>query len=123
MNDTDPRYDQLRMRYAGSLPRKHDDLAQAWRAFAEKPGDAIARRDLHAQIHRLSGSAPSYGYADLGALARATDALMSQPDMRDPALQQAPTDCVRRLAVLVPALLAALVAAAALATKELPAIP
>ncbi len=123
MNDADQPYEQLRMRYAGSLARKHDDLARAWQVFAKKPGDAAARRGLHAQIHRLSGSAASYGYENLGALAHRFDELLSQPDPRASALMQAPADFAPVLDAPMQALLGALVEATALAMKNPPAIP
>lgn len=119
MNPADSAYDQLRMNYAQSLARKYEDLAQAWECFSRMPGDADACRGLHAQIHRLTGSAPSYGYANLGALARELDELMSQMDACD----ALPVGCASRLEAPTKALLAALVAAAALAPKDLPAIP
>ena len=123
MNESDSRYDQLRARYAGSLARKQGDLAQAWRALAENPAAVAARRELHLQIHRLNGSASSYGYARLGALAHALDELMSQTDANGASSNEAPIDFVARLGAPIQALLAALAEAHARATQEPPAIP
>ncbi len=119
MNAADKPYDQLRKRYADSLTRKHGDLAQAWHIFVEKPGDAAARDSMHAQIHQLSGSAPSYGYIRIGALAHALDVLMSQPE----AGESTPTDFARVLDAPIHTLLGALVEVAALAAEDLPEIP
>ncbi|MEO7064481.1 MAG: Hpt domain-containing protein [Dokdonella sp.] len=122
MNETDPHYDPLRMRYAASLARKHADLVQAWRAFADTP-DAAARLDLHAQIHRLSGSASSYGYVRLGAVANAADELMSQPEPQGQGSPQMSTAAIERLAASIQTLLGALADAEVLAKTEPPAIP
>ena len=64
--------DALHARYARSLASKHATLLEAWRAFAAAKDDASARK-LHGLIHRLAGSAPTYGYASLGLLARKAD--------------------------------------------------
>lgn len=122
MNVADPHYDPLRLRYAASLAGKRADLVQAWRAFADTP-DAAARLDLHAQIHRLSGSAASYGYGKLGAVANSADQLMSQPEPPEPRPLQASTETVERLAAAVQALLGALAEADVRAKTDPPAIP
>jgi HPt (histidine-containing phosphotransfer) domain-containing protein len=72
MTVTSPELDALHARYAGSLASKHAALLEAWRVFAAAPDDAAARK-LHGLVHRLAGSAPTYGYASLGLLARKAD--------------------------------------------------
>ena len=119
MNEADPHYAPLRKRYAASLAAKRDDLVRAWRSFADNPGDAAGRRDLHALIHRLSGSAASYGYAHLGAIASAADELMSQTAAHESGSNAG----VARLAPSIDALLQALAEADVLGMKEPPAIP
>ena len=64
--------DALHTRYARSLASKHEGLLDAWRAFVAAPDEATART-LHGLVHRLAGSAPTYGYASLGLLARKAD--------------------------------------------------
>ena len=72
MTATSPQMDALHARYALSLASKHAALLEAWRAFdAEK--DETSARKLHSLVHRLAGSAPTYGYASLGLLARKAD--------------------------------------------------
>ena len=76
----------LRERYAASFAAKRDALDAAWTAFAASPDEAGARAVRHL-AHRLSGSAPAYGYDTLGAFARDIDALLtdwieSAPDAR-----------------------------------------
>jgi HPt (histidine-containing phosphotransfer) domain-containing protein len=64
--------DALHARYARSLASKQAALLEAWRAFKTAKDDASAR-ELHGLVHRLAGSAPTYGYASLGTLARKAD--------------------------------------------------
>jgi HPt (histidine-containing phosphotransfer) domain-containing protein len=72
MTATSPQLDALHARYARSLASKHASLLEAWRAFAAAKDDTSAHT-LHGLIHRLAGSAPTYGYASLGTLARTAD--------------------------------------------------
>lgn len=72
MTATSPQMDALHARYARSLASKHAALLEAWRAFAVAKDDASARK-LHGLVHRLAGSAPTYGYDSLGTLARKAD--------------------------------------------------
>jgi HPt (histidine-containing phosphotransfer) domain-containing protein len=72
MTATSPQMDALHARYARSLASKHAALLEAWRAYAAAKDDASARK-LHGLVHRLAGSAPTYGYASLGMLARKAD--------------------------------------------------
>lgn len=72
MTATSPQMDALHARYARSLASKHAALLEAWRAFKKTKDDASAKK-LHGLVHRLAGSAPTYGYASLGTLARKAD--------------------------------------------------
>ena len=72
MTDSSLRFEQLRVRYAQSLPSKHSALGDAWRAFEADP-DATNGRELQMMVHRLAGSAPAYGYPVLGQLASSID--------------------------------------------------
>jgi HPt (histidine-containing phosphotransfer) domain-containing protein len=72
MTATSPQMDALHARYARSLASKHAALLDAWRAFKKARDDASAKK-LHGLVHRLAGSAPTYGYGSLGALARTAD--------------------------------------------------
>jgi HPt (histidine-containing phosphotransfer) domain-containing protein len=72
MTETSPQIDALHARYARSLASKHVALLEAWRTFVAANDDASARK-LHGLVHRLAGSAPTYGYASLGTLARKAD--------------------------------------------------
>ena len=78
MNDSQ-RFDELRASYAQSLASKYSTLESAWHEFAAAPG-APALRDLHVLVHRLVGSAPAYGYAQIGDLARVADTQIAEWD-------------------------------------------
>jgi HPt (histidine-containing phosphotransfer) domain-containing protein len=84
MTATSPQMDALHARYARSLASKHAALQEAWRAFKAAKDDASARK-LHGLVHRLAGSAPTYGYASLGTLARNADHAFahSGPDLAE----------------------------------------
>ena len=72
MTATSPQMQALHARYARSLASKHAALLDAWRAFSAAKDESSARK-LHGLVHRLAGSAPTYGYASLGTLARKAD--------------------------------------------------
>ncbi len=89
MDDSKQRFELLRARYGASLADKWRALDAAWRAYLAQPADQAARRELQQQVHRLSGSAPAYGYETLGLLARAADNLMqSWPSASLPPTEQ-----------------------------------
>lgn len=77
MESLEARLQALRRQYAQSLPQKADELTRAWAQFRAAPGDRAAATGLHACVHRLSGSAPAYGFDAIGAAAQPADALLS----------------------------------------------
>lgn len=100
--------DELRLRYLRSLPQKSDDIRAQWDLLRQRPHERVLLVELHQQVHRLSGSAPAYGFDGIGALARPLDQriaewLRSEDDERD-----AVTDLVGALAAPVVALAEAL---------------
>lgn len=108
MNESSEHFDFLRLRYAGSLSEKQRAITQAWAAFSAAPSDPGARGELQQQLHRLCGSAHAYGYADLGEHACSADSQLRRWEGHSPALRDAPTDLVERLAESVRAVLAGL---------------
>ena len=83
-SEVDHRLQLLRAHYAGSLAAKHDALTSAWEAYLDAPMDATSRRELALQIHRLCGSAASYGYVELGDHACKADRLLGRPVFPSP---------------------------------------
>jgi HPt (histidine-containing phosphotransfer) domain-containing protein len=96
---TSPQLDALHARYANSLASKHAALLEAWHAFSAARDEAAARK-LHGLVHRLAGSAPTYGYASLGQLARKADHVFG-----DASAASGNSDLAQRLAGPIEALL------------------
>jgi hypothetical protein len=86
------RFEDLKQRYAEALPTKAQEIAALWNAFRATPDDAAARAALHQGVHRLSGSAPAYGFEDVGLAAQRADACLSDwialPVFARPALDE-----------------------------------
>jgi HPt (histidine-containing phosphotransfer) domain-containing protein len=88
MTATSQRLDALRTRYVRSLASKRAALEEAVRAF-ERDGGEMTAKAVQVLVHRLAGSAPTYGYAALGALAAKVDRVLidwceSAPATRPP---------------------------------------
>ncbi len=99
--DYEARLAELTRVYVAALPDKQADLERLWTACADAAADETWQA-LRALAHRLSGSAPNYGFEALGVAARTLDTrLGGKPPCRDRAL----------LAPLVAALHEALTAA------------
>jgi CheY-like chemotaxis protein len=67
--DFDQRLALLRSRYVDSLPSKRSLLLDAWTAVRQAPEDEALQVNLRTLLHRLAGSAPSYGYPAIGDVA------------------------------------------------------
>lgn len=67
--DADDWRGELRREYARALPHKLARLERRLAALAAAPADAAAFDALLGAVHRLHGSAGSYGFGDLGRLA------------------------------------------------------
>lgn len=77
MQSNDARLAALHERYRASLPNKHAELDLAWHSLCEASTDVERFQTLRRVVHRLAGSAASYGYAELGAVAVATDLMLA----------------------------------------------
>lgn len=100
--------DELRLRYLRSLPQKSDDIRAQWDLLDQRPHERALLVELHQQVHRLSGSAPAYGFDDIGALARPLDQRLSEWLRGEDGERDAVTDLIRTLAAPVAALAQAL---------------
>lgn len=78
MTHADSRLDDLIVRYHASLKDKHARIGQAWQALRTECRDPRSRTDLLLIIHRLAGSAESYGYTAIGQVAAQADALLDR---------------------------------------------
>jgi len=62
--------DELYRQYRQSLPEKRDALRRAWDSLCGEDAVQAQVVQLHLLLHRLAGSAGTYGFERLAALAR-----------------------------------------------------
>lgn len=67
---------ELRKHYFAGLPARRAALAEAWAACVDAGAEAPWQQ-LRDVAHKLSGSAPSYGFEAMGLAARELDRLLS----------------------------------------------
>ena len=104
MSKPQQRRDVLHALYAQSFASKQAMLAQAWRAFTDAADEATID-ELHQRVHRLAGSAPTYGYELLGRLAHAVDSQLAEWERVPSATRDGSAALVQRLATPMQALL------------------
>jgi hypothetical protein len=68
--------DQLHLRYKAGLADKADELEQLWPLPTSSPAKERVPM-LRQALHKLAGSAGSYGYTELGAKARLLEQWLS----------------------------------------------
>lgn len=100
------RLQELRRRYAQSLPAKAAELTVAWQGFRADPAAGLA--ELHQIVHRLAGSASAYGFDELGAIAQRADGIFSEWLGLPPSLRASAETLAERLEPRVAELTAAL---------------
>lgn len=65
--------DELHRQYRHSLAGKRDDLRKAWGALCDEAASDAQVAHLHLLLHRLAGSAGTYGYPDIARRAKALE--------------------------------------------------
>lgn len=70
--------EELRLRYLNSLAQKAQDLSRQWQRLSANAQERSLLAELHQQVHRLAGSAPAYGFDEIGALARPVDVRLAE---------------------------------------------
>lgn len=83
MKEGDLSLNLLRERYQSSFPNKRDGLETAWRAFRSHAGRSGTLDSLLQLVHRLAGSAPAYGYAEIGEIAAIANRLLASARSRE----------------------------------------
>lgn len=68
--------DLLIQKYQRGLPEKTTELNRLWTRCEAKNWDKRSIDDLRLQVHRLAGSAGSYGFSHMGEQAKALDQLL-----------------------------------------------
>lgn len=76
--------DQFRDEFALQVPSRVAEASDRLRACREEPANEAHVRELHRSLHKLAGSAGTFGMARLGDAARAIEQrleqLLEQPD-------------------------------------------
>jgi HPt (histidine-containing phosphotransfer) domain-containing protein len=80
--DTKALVDQLRQKYIASLGDKRDGIARSRKSAFAADATTDDRQELLLLIHRISGSAGSYGLDELGQAALELDQLLAACDLR-----------------------------------------
>ena len=76
--DLDLRMIELRSRFAEGLEGKLFAIRALWTAFAAAQGTEESSRELLQIVHRLAGSAGTFGFWELGDFARSLEALLQE---------------------------------------------
>lgn len=67
------RLDELYRHYHRSLADKRAELRRAWDALCDEDAGVEQAREFHQQLHRLAGSAGTYGYPEIARQALALE--------------------------------------------------
>ena len=78
MIDAESQLQALHARYQSSLPSKRSDLELAWRSLGADSSNPAHLESLTRLVHRLAGSAPSYGFQEIGEIAGKADDLLGR---------------------------------------------
>ena len=97
--------DALHAKYRDSLSTKLSELAGAWEQWLAAPGDAAAKTRFQFLAHKLAGSAPLYGFNELGEHARHTDQMLAQWESETASLRVPLEELLQRTATSAEALL------------------
>ncbi len=74
--DIQAKLQALREAYARQLPSKLQSLVQAWKMLTENNWNWDNAAELYRELHTLAGSAPTFGFAELGQQANAAEQLL-----------------------------------------------
>jgi HPt (histidine-containing phosphotransfer) domain-containing protein len=123
MNSVDSRPDALHARYRASLARKHADIERAVQGIRADCRNPKNQDELLQLVHRLAGSAESYGFVEIGRTAAEADALLDEVRASDGEERRAEAMCARvsSLTPLLERLLSALQRAIEMSAAEKPA--
>jgi HPt (histidine-containing phosphotransfer) domain-containing protein len=92
---------ELRAGYAQQLPSKVRTIEEAYEAFASQSWEPEACTQAYRGAHSLAGSSGTYGFPDLGRVARALElVLKSSLERRGPLDETEKTQALELLATL-----------------------
>jgi len=75
-HDIQARLKALREAYAKQLPGKLAEVARQWAEMQRQPWEAERVRALYCSVHTLAGSAPTFGFSEIGQRARHAEHLL-----------------------------------------------
>jgi len=76
---TKERLAQQHEKYLNSLPAKKQRILSCWQGIQVNGWNCSCLADLKMEVHRLAGSAGSYGFSLLGSVAQDLDRLLISP--------------------------------------------
>jgi len=74
--DIQARLQALREAYAEQLPDKLAEVVQQWAEMQTRPWNPEQAVVLHRRLHTLAGSAPTFGFPEIGQRARQAERLL-----------------------------------------------
>lgn len=109
MGSINIQFSVLQARYRNTMPEKRVVLEQVWSRMRSDPHDPAGLHALFPLIHRLAGSASSYGLEHLGDAALSVHDILDRYRVRSSPVEQARLpDLVRELEPPMDVLLQAL---------------
>ncbi len=69
-DDIDARLKQLYADYQQQLPERMRYIAQQFAAYCAQPSRPDALQNLYSALHKLAGSGATFGYPEMGRIAR-----------------------------------------------------
>jgi CheY-like chemotaxis protein len=76
--EVDSKVAAIAARFATRLPERIGEIERAWADLGDGDGDGDAAEMLHIVVHRLAGSASSFGYGKIGDIARGLERLLER---------------------------------------------
>ncbi len=76
-DDVQARLQALREAYAEQLPETLAEVARQWAEMQRRPWRHERADSLSRRLHTLAGSAPTFGFADIGRRARQAERLLN----------------------------------------------
>jgi len=75
--DFNRKIEELRKQYSENLPEKLDRIEELWTSLLHDKWDGEIFTELHFLIHKLGGSAASFGFKSTSEISRKVDTLFS----------------------------------------------
>lgn len=79
-----------RLNFANGLQKKWQEIEANWQSLAQAGWEASTFETLHRQVHTLAGSSGTFGFSEVGEIARETETVLEslQTNRQRPNSQQ-----------------------------------